>query len=57
MPIKSIEICNVMGFCRKGRKNNQYSLENPTGNDGITDGFELQFCDGINGKGFLARNP
>lgn len=49
MAIESIEILNVMGFRRQWRKNND-DCDNTSieGNEVITDGFELKFCDGIN---------
>lgn len=49
MAIKTIEIINVMGFRRQWRKNGADGDKTSTeGNRVITDGFKLNFCDGIN---------
>jgi len=49
MAIKSIDILNVMVFQRQWRKNNADCISTPVKDgDTISDGFRLEFCDGIN---------
>lgn len=49
MSIKSIQILNVMIFQRQLRKNNGDSKEGQLkSGDTLSDGFKLEFCDGIN---------
>ena len=49
MAIKSINILNVMVFRRQWRKNNGDCKEGKfKDGDTISDGFELEFSDGIN---------
>lgn len=49
MPIKSIEINNVLVFQRQWRKHNGDPKASPLSNgDKISDAFHLDFCDGIN---------
>ena len=49
MAIKSIEILNVMVFQRQLRKNNGDSkVGQIKEGDIVSDGFKLNFCDGIN---------
>jgi len=49
MPIKSIEVLNVMVFQRQWRKNNgDCKQEKLKIGDKIADAFKLNFCDGIN---------
>ncbi len=47
MAIKTIEILNVMVFRRHWRKNNA-DFKIIKENDSLSDGFKLEFCDGIN---------
>ena len=47
MAIKTIEILNVMVFKRHWRKNNT-AFRAIEERDSISDGFKLEFCDGIN---------
>ena len=49
MAIKSIDILNVLIFQRQWRKNNGSCMSGKTqSGDSISDGFHLDFCDGIN---------
>ena len=49
MAIKSIDILNVLVFRRQARKNNGDSkIGDIKQGDTISDGFRLEFCDGIN---------
>ena len=49
MPIKSIDVNNVLVFQRQWRKDNGDTKASPLKNgDTISDGFHLDFCDGIN---------
>lgn len=49
MAIKSIDILNIMTFQRQWRKNNgDCKVEEPKAGDILSDGFHLDFCDGIN---------
>ena len=49
MAIKSIDILNVLIFQRQRRKNNGSCMSGKIPNgDSISDGFHLDFCDGIN---------
>lgn len=49
MAVKSIEIVNVMIFQRQWRINNtEYADSIVKKGDTISDGFHLNFCDGIN---------
>ena len=49
MAIRSIDILNVLAFQRQWRKNNADPKTNPIQQgDKISDGFHLDFCDGIN---------
>ena len=49
MAVKSIEIVNVMIFQRQWRINNtEHSDSMVKEGDTISDGFRLNFCDGIN---------
>ena len=49
MAIRSIDILNVLAFQRQSRKNNADPKTVPIQQgDHISDGFHLDFCDGIN---------
>ena len=49
MAIKEIEILNVMVFQRQWRRNNANGISTPIKEgDTISNGFKLEFCDGIN---------